>query len=179
MHFLPAFIYLILREIYFLSKRETTRHMFSTVLLCSDLFPFPRERYCWVWARVAASTSSCLSLCSEQGMAMLNNSALFHKLGVILLPIYLELLPVQDDSFPGAPSEVLKVDVGRGQTGHFETAWHNKWKCPISASRHEVHSCHWCHQIKSAHKSQSYQSLPCFLAYNSGITEPSTGASCT
>lgn len=53
---------------------------------------------------------------------MLSNSALSHKPGVILLPIYLEPLPVQDDSIPGAPSEVLKVDVGRGQTGHFETA---------------------------------------------------------
>lgn len=151
--------------------------MFSTVLLCSDLFPFPTLQYHWVRASVEASTSLFLSLCSEQCMAMLSNSALSHKRGVILLPIYLE--PVQDDSIPGVPSEVLKDDVGRGQAGHFETAWHNKWKCPISASRHEVHSCHWCHQIKSAHKSQSYQSLPCFFAYNSGITEPSTGASYT
>jgi len=43
---------------------------------------------------------------------MLSNSSLSHKLGVILLPICLELLPVQDDSIPGAPLEVVKVDVG-------------------------------------------------------------------
>lgn len=103
-------------------------------------------------------------------MAILCNSALSHKLSVILLPIYLEPLPVQGDSIPVAPLEVIKVNVGRGQTGHFKTAWHNKWKCPISASRHEVYSCHWCHQIKSAHKSQSYQSLPWYYR-NSGIQE--------
>lgn len=112
------------------------------------------------------------------GMAMLSSSALSHKLCVILLSIYLEPFWFgADGSVPVAPSEVLKVVVSRGHAGHFETAWHNKWKCPISASRHEVYSCYWCHQIKSACKSQSYQSLPCFLAYNSGIAEPSTGAS--
>lgn len=109
-------------------------------------------------------------------MAKLGNSAFSHKLGVVLLLIYLEALPVQDSSTPAAPSGIFKVDVSPGQTGHSETLGHNKWKCPISASRHEVYSCHWCHQIKFTLRSQSYQSLPCFLAYNSGTTEPSTGA---
>lgn len=85
--------------------------MFSTVLLRSDLFPFPRVRYCWARASVGVSTSSCLSFCSEQGTAMLSNSALSHK-HVVLLPIYLEPLPLQDDSIPVAPSEVLKDNVG-------------------------------------------------------------------
>lgn len=137
--------------------------MFSTVLLCSDLCPFPRVWYHWAWASVATSTSSCLSLCSERSMAMLSNSALSHKLGVFLLPIYLKPLPVQNNKIPVAPSEVLKVNMGREQAGHFQTAWHNKWKCPVSASRHEVYFCHWCHQIKSTHKSQSDQSLVSLL----------------
>lgn len=153
--------------------------MFSTVVLCSDLFPFLSIQHCWVQAPVKVSRFSCLSLCSKQNMATLSNSVLSCIVGVILLPIYSELLPAQNDSIRVASSEGFKVNVGWGQSGHSETVWHNKWKCPISASRHEFYSCHWCHQIKSAHKSQSYQSLPCFLAYNSGITEPSTGSSCT
>lgn len=137
--------------------------MFSTVLLCSDLCPFPKVWYNQAWASVAASTPSSLSLCSEQNMSTLSNSALYHKLGVLLLPIYLKPLSVENNKILVAPSEVLKVNMGRGQAGHFQTAWHNKWKCPISASRHEVYFCHWCHQIKSAHKSQSDQSLVSLL----------------
>lgn len=120
----------------------------------------PGDNTAGLRASVASSTPSRSSLFQQQRTAMLGDPALSPKLSVPLLLIHPEPLPTRDSSAPVAPSEFLKVAVSRGQSGHFETVWHNKWKCPISASRHEVYSCHWCHQIKFTRESQSCQSLP-------------------